>query len=356
MPIKLTTKKFINKARKKHGDKYNYSRSNYITNNIKIIIICKKHGEFEQRPANHLNGQRCPKCNLEKRTKTTQEFIKKAKQIHGNKYDYSKVKYKNDKIKVIIICKKHREFKQRAGSHINQKQRCPKCIGNQKKTTKEFIKKARGVHNNKYDYSKVKYKSSHIKIIILCKEHGEFEQIPNSHLKKCGCPKCFGNKKLTTQEFIKKAKQIHGNKYNYLKVKYKNSHIKIIILCKKHGEFKQIPTHHLNGHGCQRCSYKVSKSSNKWLNKIEKKLGYKLEKEYKIIINNKVFFNDGYDKNTNTCYEYNGYFWHGHPDYYNPNDFHPIKKISYDELYQKTLEKERLIRQAGYNLIIKWGN
>ena len=355
MSVKLTNKEFIERAISVHGDKYDYSKSNYITNNIKVIIICKKHGEFLQRPAGHWNGQRCPKCNLKKRTKTTQEFIERAISIHGNEYNYSKVKYENEKIKVIIICKKHGEFLQRPAGHWNG-QRCQKCVGNQKRTTQEFIKRVKEVHGNEYDYSKVKYEGVDSKVIIICKKHGEFKQTPSSHLKKSGCPKCFGNKKLTTQEFIKKAKKIHDNKYNYLKVKYNGSHTGIMILCKKHGEFKQTPAHHLSGYGCQKCSHKISKSGNKWLNKIEKKLGYKLEREYQIIINKKVFFNDGYDKNTNTCYEYNGYFWHGHPDYYNLNDFHPIKKISYGKLYRKTLEKENIIKKAGYNLIIKWGN
>lgn len=124
---KLTTEEFIQKAKLIHGDKYDYSLVNYTGGQIPVKIICPEHGIFEQRPAKHIFGQGCPKCNGT-RLKTTEEFIKQAKEVHGDTYDYSKTEYgKNNRDPVIIICKLHGEFKQTPVHHINCKCGCPKC-------------------------------------------------------------------------------------------------------------------------------------------------------------------------------------------------------------------------------------
>lgn len=134
---------------------------------------------------------------------TTKEFIQKAIEIHGNKYDYSKVEYKNNKTKVCIICPKHGEFWQIPNSHLNGS-KCPKCSG--KFLDKEyFIEKANKIHNNKYDYSKLVYLGNKTKVEIICSIHGSFWQTPNDHLDHCGCPECRKSKKLTTETFIKRA-------------------------------------------------------------------------------------------------------------------------------------------------------
>lgn len=122
-----------------------------------------------------------------------------------------------------------------------------------KTTQEEFISKAREVHGDKYDYSKVEYKGNKNKVCIICPEHGEFWQLPSSHLKGAGCPNCSGNKKYTTKEFIEKARKIHGDKYDYSKVEYVNSETKVCIICPEHGEFWQKPARHLMGQGCPNC-------------------------------------------------------------------------------------------------------
>ena len=125
---------------------------------------------------------------------TKEEFIKKVREIHGDKYDYSKVEYVNNKIKVCIVCSKHGEFWMKPNNHL-LKQGCPKCAietnrFSQRFTLQEFIKKARDIHGDKYDYSKVEYINSKTKICIICPKHGEFWQTPHDHLKQSGCPKC----------------------------------------------------------------------------------------------------------------------------------------------------------------------
>ena len=127
---KLTTEQFIGKAKQVHGDKYDYSKVEYKNCSTNVCIICKKHGEFWQRPDKHLIGRGCPKCGIESRSliqrNSNEEFIEKAKQVHGNRYDYSKVECYGNKVKVCIICKKHGEFWQKPSNHLSGNG-CPKC-------------------------------------------------------------------------------------------------------------------------------------------------------------------------------------------------------------------------------------
>lgn len=186
----------------------------------------------------------------------TQQFIEKARKIHGDKYDYSKVEYVNNSTKVCIICPIHGEFWQTPSHHIHKAhpRGCPKCNGGIKLTQEEFIKKARNIHGNKYDYSKVNYTNSNTKVCIICLEHGEFWQLPCSHTNgKAGCPKCKPNYQMTTESFIQKSHEIHGNKYDYSKVEYVRSSDKVCIICPKHGEFWQTPVSHLRGVACPNC-------------------------------------------------------------------------------------------------------
>lgn len=123
--------------------------------------------------------------------KTTSEFISQAQVVHGNQYDYSKVTYVNSNTKVCIICPIHGEFLQTPDAHIRG-QHCPKCMGKDV-TTGSFVGKARLKHGNKYDYSKVRYTNNSTKVCIICPEHGEFWQTPANHLRGSGCPECAHN-------------------------------------------------------------------------------------------------------------------------------------------------------------------
>lgn len=264
MPNKKTTEEFIKDATNVHGDKYNYSNVVYDGNKAKITIICQKHGEFLQTPHMHLQGNGCAKCSKVHKP-STDEWIIMAKNTHGNKYDYSKVVYVDNSKKVTIICNKHGEFQQIPSNHL-QGNNCPKCSGSYRPTTKEWIKNAITIHGNKYDYTKVNYENSKTKITIICRKHGEFQQTPNSHLVGQGCVKCGIEsrtlvRKKPQEQFIEEAKKIHGNKYDYSLVVYKNSSSKIIIICNDHGQFQQTPYAHLTGRGCIRCN--VASKKNK---------------------------------------------------------------------------------------------
>lgn len=119
--------------------------------------------------------------------------------------------------------------------------------------TETFIRKARTVHGDKYDYSKVCYHKALEKVDIICREHGVFSQTPNNHLRGKGCRACNGHALLDTESFIRKARAVHGDKYDYTPTVYTNANEKLVIRCRKHGEFKQIPYSHMIGKGCMKC-------------------------------------------------------------------------------------------------------
>lgn len=211
-------------------------------------------------------------------------YIESFKEVHGEKYDYSQVKYVGYRDKIKIICPEHGEFWQRCDSHKNGSG-CPRCSGsgalNQKSIIEDFIK----VHGTKYNYSKVKYESINEPVVIICPEHGEFYQKPQWHKRGHGCEKCSissikAKLTLNQKDVIKSFKKTHKNKYNYCKVKYNGCMIKVEIICPEHGSFFQVPSNHINGQGCPSCakselSTKLSKPviqtdlDGKFLNKYE---------------------------------------------------------------------------------------
>jgi len=191
MKHKKTTEQFINEAIIVHGNKYNYSLTSYKGCNEFLNITCKVHGVFKQKASNHLRGYKCSKCANKSNTKTTEQFIENAKTIHGDKYDYSKVQYVNAKSKVIIVCRNHGEFLQLPSGHLSGN-KCKKCSSaNNTKTTSTFIEESNVVHSNMYNYRKTEYVGTHDKLAITCREHGDFNQTANSHLNGNGCPKCI---------------------------------------------------------------------------------------------------------------------------------------------------------------------
>lgn len=195
---------------------------------------------------------------------TNEEFIEKSKRVFGDRYDYSKVEYKGNKIKVQLLCKKHGSFFVRPDTHLTRKAGCKKCamikIADLNKN-KNWLNDFKSIHGDRYDYSKVEYKNNKTKVEIICKEHGSFFMRPNSHIsQKQGCPKC--SKKYNDREtFIESSILVFGNLYDYSKVEYKNSHEKVEIICEKHKSFFMCPKDHINQkQGCPKCG-KISMSN-----------------------------------------------------------------------------------------------
>jgi hypothetical protein len=302
---KLTTYEFIEKAIFVHGDKYDYSKTNYINNRTVVDIICKIHGLFQQKGDNHLAGQNCPIC-MGRGKSNNERFINAAKQKHGDRYDYSLVEYVNNNIKIKIKCNEHDVFEQRPKRHLSG-DGCPKCNGGVKSNYDEFINKANIVHDNKYDYSLVNYINSITKVKIICKKHGVFEMKPNHHLLGQGCNICaIENKTLTTTQFIKKAQKVHGNIYDYSLVDYIHGSKKIKIICREHGVFEQTPSCHLNSRGCSKCKIK-SKGElfiADWLN--QNAVSFEVQKSFIDCKNVLPLRYDFYLPKYNTLIEYDG--------------------------------------------------
>jgi hypothetical protein len=235
---KIDKHNFEKFAREVHGDKYDYDKTNYISTRGDVTITCPKHGDFIQTAGAHLGGSGCYKCageTIGKKLRLSQdEFIEKSQKANDNKYDYSKTKYEGGRNKVIVTCPIHGDFLTSPGNHMRGSG-CPECYGTKKLSTQEFIDKAKEVHGNRYDYSKSNYLSSEKPIEIICKNHGPFLQVAGNHLKGDNCPKCAGTQKSNTQEFIEKSKLVHGDRFNYDKVEYQTNKIPVVITCPKPG-------------------------------------------------------------------------------------------------------------------------
>ena len=268
---RLTTEEFIKRCKEIYGDKYSYSKVNYINSSTNVCVTCSIHGDFLTIPNNCIKGHGCPACAGRQRI-NTDIFIKRATEIHKGRYDYSLVKCDKGKNSFVdIICPIHGKFTQKAVYHLNGNG-CPKCFGTPKSNTEEFIEKAKKIYGDKYSYSNVDYQGNKIKVLITCPVHGDWPVRPNAFLRGSECPKCYGTPKYTTEEFIEKARAIHGDKYDYSKVNYRGNKEKVRIICPIHGEFSQIAGTHLRGGGCYLCSvgYRVIRREKKPVKKGEK--------------------------------------------------------------------------------------
>lgn len=184
---------------------------------------------------------------------TTEQFIERATTIHGDLYSYVNTRLNGMNNKVTITCKKHGDFEQRAASHLDGSG-CRLCKERQRLTKPDFIAKAMTVHGSKYTYDSVAYKNVTTKVTITCPEHGDFSQTPKDHMRGYGCPSCGGTKPVSKNDFIQRAVQTHGDTYDYSKLTIAGMNGKGTIICKIHGEFEQRLADHLAGSGCYDCS------------------------------------------------------------------------------------------------------
>lgn len=416
----MNTYEFIEKSKRLHGNKYDYSKVNYISSNEKVIIICPIHGEFEITPNSHLNGRGCRICGIQQRSatqsKSTEEWIKQAKEKHGDKYDYSKVEYINNKTKVCVICPIHGEFWINPYKHISRGDGCSECSKKKKLTTEIFIERANKTHNNFYVYSKVEYINTWTKVTIICPIHGEFKMTPNKHMNGQGCPICryiksangrrrpieeviekankthnyqydysliteYKNdrikypiickehgvfyqtmnnhicfaegcpicgrirsdnmRKYSQEEWIEKAKEAHNNRYDYSKVIYKGSDTKVTIICPIHGEFEQLPTNHLYGHGCPNCKQsKLETEIEDFL--IENNILFEKQKKFEWLKHKRNLYLDFYLPQYNVAIECQG------KQHFNIDSF---KGETYEIITERDEKKKTLCEQNNVKLL-----
>jgi hypothetical protein len=353
MPKKSSLKEFIKKSKKIFGNKFFYKKTTYEAGNILTCITCKKHGDFFVKPSVHLSyKQGCKYCSGSRLN--FQVFLERAKKIHKNKYIYKFVVLKTVKDKIKIKCKKHGFFWQTPDKHLNSKQGCPKCVG-KNLTTKEFIKRSKEIFGNKFTYSLTIFHGMFKNSKFICKKHGVFEQTPTNHLRHTfACTKCYlENSRMTKKEFLKRAFEVHGNRYTYNKFNYYNFYTKGIITCSKHGDFPQTPGSHLSGSNCPKCTGCVSKIQEEWLDYVNVPTKYR----NKTIFKDGLFFKvDAFNHKTNTIYEFYGDYWHGNPKIYNSNYINKHSKKKFKELFNNTIKRENKLKKLGYKIISIWEN
>ena len=301
-------------------------------------------------------------------------MINKANELYDNKYDYSLYVYVNNSTSSIIICPLHGQFSKNMSNHTHptRPQQCPDCQKIITKETKscwntkhqdEYIKEVNELYNNKYDYSLFVYIDAKTKSTVICPNHGSFEITPDNHRRGHGCGKCHhDNQKIPFKKQIEQANIIHKNKYDYSmeEREWVSGKDTIPILCPLTGLLYQRLDGHVAGVGCDLCSSSkgFSKDQILWLEwrmvRDNCFIQHKLNGgEYQI----KNYPVDGFCKETQIVYEYNGDFWHGNPMKYNilkKDCVNRRNQISYGELYNDTIVKKHFIINEGYHYISIW--
>lgn len=290
---------FILQSLKVHGNTYSYENVVYQSHYIPVIINCKIHGSFEQKPSIHVRGSGCQQCSKDRNRTSWDDLVTQLNKIHNNQYSYI---YSDNYLSMItMVCKLHGEHTASTGNH-KAGSKCPKCSNKYANlTTSEFIIHAKEIWKDyDYDYTNTVYSGIKKEVEIFCKTHGLFKVVAWRHL--------YGNQKC---------------KHCTLNFSRKLQHQWIASL--------------KNNNIIEEFYFRIPQ------NLIKSKYNFKTR-----------IFVDGYDPSTNTVYEFHGDFWHGNPLIYDSNDIHPYRKVPYGQLYQETLTKELLIKDMGFNLIVMW--
>lgn len=312
----MTRDEFIEKCMEVHPE-YDYSITKEYISRSKtpyIDYICPKHKiACHQLVYNFLKGHGCKLCGIEeahsKQTKTFEQFIKEANEIHNNEYEYFKEDYKSTRSYIRV---KHKlcgnVYKQLASNHIGKSRNgCPFCYGTNCLTTEELIKRSTAIFGDALDYSKTKYVNSYTEFTLICKKCGlEFTKILGNHInQKQGCPRCSNKYKRTEEEAINKIKEMYDY-FDCSKAKFKNVKTPMILKCNKCGkESKYIFSNLLKGHGCS-CDVKYfgEEKIAEVLTSMNKK--FIRQKEYKNLVFKHKLRYDFYIKDENLLIEYNG--------------------------------------------------
>ena len=269
---KMTQEDFIKKVSERNLP-YSFDKFEYKGNAIKGVVACPRHGEFLATPNSIFNGCGCPPCGLERRGKVRQtrfdEFVKKAHKAHDGKYTYTNSNWGGIRSRVEVHCPEHqRTFTQMAYAHAEGQVGCPVCKSEKMSASRatpqeDFIKKCQEAHGDTYDYSKIIYKKSMSKIIVICKTHGEFyPQAGNFINNKSGCPVCARERvgalsRHSFESYLARFREVHGDRFIYHGVNHSGTTTTALIECAVHGRFEQSVQDHLRGVGCIKCSFKV---------------------------------------------------------------------------------------------------
>lgn len=288
----------------------------------------------------------------------SEQFLTKAREVHGDVFDYSQVEYVNNREKVSILCKKHGAFNQRPYSHL-QGAGCKKCSidrlwEGRRSTNEDFSLRLFRIFGDLYSYDKIDYRTLNEDVVVTCRAHGDFQKPPSSLLRGVGCPLCSKAKlrdrfSLTAQDFVDKSIAIHGNRYDYSLVEYKNAKEKVVVGCDIHGPFDISPSNHIwNKRGCPSC-YRSNTREEEWLDSLKVPI-----RQHTIHLSDGCWvIVDGYCPKSKTVYEFWGDYFHGNPALYDPAEKTFFGK-SFGELYTNTMKKRQKIIADGYLLEEVW--
>ena len=356
MNAEKNKQKFLEKAKVKFGDKFDYSKVDYIRADIPVTIVCPIHGEFEKTPTSFLVSKHgCNKCanqsNSDAKRITQEEFITRSKQLYSDKFTYEKTQYINSETKLIVTCRIHGDFLTKPSDFLKGHS-CPKCKGEQtakfnretkRQTQEEFIKKCKLLYGNLFSYDKVIYINSRTKVLIhsnLCNE--DFYEVPANFLQGRAKKKYLGlnyiKQNLSKEAFIQRSKLIHGEDYDYSKCNYVDTKTKVEIICPKHGSFWQTPGNHIwNRQGCPVCNQ--SRGENMIANILDNlKINYK--RQYVVNTNNRKYEIDFcfFLKDKIIFIEYNG-----------QQHYQPIEFFGGEERFKEQVQRDEEVRQYCKN-------
>jgi G:T-mismatch repair DNA endonuclease (very short patch repair protein) len=336
-----------------------------------LCISCK--WQWAAKPMHLMKKDRptsCPKCAGKEYTQ--EDFIILSEEKYGKGvFKYNLLVFINMKTPVVLICRLGHQFETSPEVHLRAEslggcKECQACACSLRisYSQEQWIELALSVHDNYYSYPRTIYKGSGVKVIITCPRHGDFEQMPTSHLCGCGCPSCgfesiAASKMLTHEDernIFAKSRKLHANRYEYLRLFRVEGRLYIEMICPRHDIISQRLDHHIHGHGCMQCTPQYSKLQMEVLkyyavSRYPGMLHAEHGGEYKIP--NTKYKADGFHTETNTVVEVHGDFWHG-GDEYNHLEINPRTGTTYGSLREKTKRKEEDIKVLGHKLVVIW--
>ena len=305
----VTNEEFIKRCEEKHGGRFDHSMVEYTDSKTKIKVICNECGHISERfPQNHLKSKCCKVCKSESERMNLESFMEKSIKIYGEKFDYSKVDFKGRTHSVELICNDcGKESLRKPTRHLTKYYECKHCLHDSLRMTRdEFLRRSKVIHGDKFDYSMVEYTRNSTPVFIKCNDCGDICNIaPANHLSGRSCPRCSKKKVPTNEEFIKRCSKKHKDRYDYSKVSYKNCKTKVEIICKKCDQsFMQTPSKHLFGRGCPHCNLSIGE--NRIIDFLdENEVSYETQKTFKDCVNVGRLKFDFYIEGLG-CIEFNG--------------------------------------------------
>lgn len=328
---KWTQERFLEEAASVWGDRWDYSDTVYSGSGAYLHVRCREHGTFTQICQTHLKGSvGCPGCKWG--MWDTDSFIQRATLTHGEVLDYSSVRYVDATTPVILICRTHGEFEQSPSEHIAAKNPCAQCAG-RVLTTPQLVERARAYWGSRFDYSKTTYVNESSKVKIICREHGEFEQVMRHHIQgRLGCSACRGV--VTDTDSFIAAVAAHGFPLTFEDVEYTNNQGEVILTCSLHGPYKTVADYAVQGYvTCNGCKSAHSSAKEREVAEFIREVCPNIEVRtnvYGVLPTQEL---DIYIPELHLAVEFNGLYYHS--SRFKPINYH----------YQKYLQcKERGIR------------